>query len=364
MTTYATGPVPAPGGDGPPEPLEAAAQRGLDPARHTFATPAAELRAALRALPLDPRTGAAGRAAQLMAVASAAPAAAARLAGHLAVLRAVAEHGDDAQRAAWLDPLAGLELLAGCRLAEPCGSDDPADAGLVAERQGTQPRDRSRRSAPTGERAASYIIHDASEPDGAADVRLVFASVRAGAVAAFLVDPATARSGDVLRVPLAARLQGHGERVAASVLPALRIDLAACAVGAGDLALGRTTAYVHGRATAGGSTLARREEVRFPIADMAAELAAARALVTHAAAALDDGDADALRFLAPAAKRVACDAAAGVVTGALAVHGAFGHRPGYGLREAGRDVEAIRAAAGGTGALRFDLARHVLDGAA
>src|SRR5204863_4785817 len=92
-------------------------------------------------------------------------------------------------------------------------------------------------------------------------------------------------------VPLASRLgaEGEGYRIALSALAEGRISIAAACVGIARSALEQAAAYLHQR-RAFGAPLADQQGLRFMLADMARDVAAARALVHEAARAGDRGD--------------------------------------------------------------------------
>ena len=83
--------------------------------------------------------------------------------------------------------------------------------------------------------------------------------------------------------------EGQGYRIALSALAEGRISIAAACVGIARSALEQAAAYLHQR-TAFGAPLAELQGLRFMLAEMAREVAAARALTHEAARAKDRGE--------------------------------------------------------------------------
>ncbi len=142
-------------------------------------------------------------------------------------------------------------------------------------------------------------------------------------------------------VPAANRLgaEGEGYRIALSALGEGRISIAAACVGLAQAALERAAAYL-GQRQAFGGPLADQQGLRFMLAEMAREVAAARALTRVAAAAKDRGEP--LAEVSSLAKWTASDAAMRVTTDAVQLFGASGYSRDTGIERLMRDAKGAQ----------------------
>jgi butyryl-CoA dehydrogenase len=282
--------------------------------------------------------------------------------------------GTDEQRARWLSPMLTGEALGAFALTEPGAGSDAASIRTRAERVG--PAD-----APTAYRLHGTKIWISNAPD--ADRYLVFATLDPdagpGAITAFLVEKGTAgfRFGvherkmgiracpaaelifDGCEVPAANRLgkEGEGYRIALSALGEGRISIAAACVGLARAALEAAAAFVSQRHAFGGP-LADQQGVRFMLAEMARDVAAARALTQAAAAAKDRGEP--LAEVSSLAKWTASDAAMRVATDAVQLFGASGYARDTGIERLMRDAKGAQIYEGTNQIHRLIVADEVL----
>ena len=282
--------------------------------------------------------------------------------------------GTDEQRARWLPPMLAGDALGAFALTEPHAGSDAAAIRTRAERVG--PGD-----APTAYRLTGTKIWISNAPE--ADRYLVFASLdpAAGpaAITAFLVEkgtpgfrfgaherkmgirscPAAELVFEGCEVPVANRLGGEGEgyRIALSALGEGRISIAAACVGIGRAALEAAARYVSERQAFGGP-LADQQGVRFMLAEMAREVAAARALTREAARAKDRGEP--LAEVSSLAKWSASDAAMRVATDAVQLFGASGYSREIGVERLMRDAKGAQIYEGTNQIHRLIVAEEVL----
>ena len=268
----------------------------------------------------------------------------------------VVAHGSDEQIARWLPAMIGGEALGAFALTEPQAGSDAAALRLRAERIGDS-------SAPAAYRLSGTKIWISNAPE--ADRYLVFATLDPDAgqrgITAFLVEkgtpgfrfgaherkmgiracPAAELVFDGAVIPAANRLGGEGEgyRIALSSLAEGRISIAAACVGIARSALEQATAYVTTR-MAFGSPLADRQGLRFMLAEMARDVAAARALTRDAAAAKDRGEP--IGVPSSLAKWTASDTAMRVATDAVQLFGAAGYSRETGLERLMRDAKGAQ----------------------
>ena len=142
-------------------------------------------------------------------------------------------------------------------------------------------------------------------------------------------------------VPAANRLgaEGEGYKIALSALGEGRISIAAGCVGIARAALEAATRYLAER-QAFGAPLAEQQGLRFMLAEMARDVAAARALTRDAARAKDRGES--IAVASSLAKWTASDTAMKVATDAVQLLGATGYSRETGLERLMRDAKGAQ----------------------
>jgi butyryl-CoA dehydrogenase len=160
------------------------------------------------------------------------------------------------------------------------------------------------------------------------------------------------------RVPAANLLgqEGQGFKIALATLDHSRIGIAAQAVGIHQRALELAVQYAKDRHQFG-VPIAKHHAVQFKIAQIATELAAARAL-THGAA-VQDHTPQAGR-LAAEAKVYASEAANRACAESLQIHGGNGFHDDYEISRLYRDVRVTTIYEGTSEMQRLVIARHLL----
>ena len=264
----------------------------------------------------------------------------------------VVTFGTSEQHADWLTPMLAGEALGGFALTEPSGGSDAAALRTRAERQ-----------ADGSYRLSGTKIWISNAPE--AERYLVFATVDPTkgpkGITAFLVEKGTPGFGfgaherkmgirscpaaelifDGAIVPAARRLgkEGQGYRIALSALAEGRISIAAACVGIARSALEQAVGYLNDRKAFGGK-LADLQALRFMVAEMAREVAAARALTHEAARAKDRGEP--IGELSSLAKWTASDTAMTVATDAVQLFGASGYSRETGVERLMRDAKGAQ----------------------
>jgi len=162
------------------------------------------------------------------------------------------------------------------------------------------------------------------------------------------------------RVPAANLLgpEGEGFKIALATLDHSRLGIAAQSVGIHRRALELAVAYVKERVQFG-VPIAQHQAVQFKIAQIATELAAARALLYRAAS--EEHTKDAGR-LAAQAKVYASEAANRACQEALQLHGGNGFHDDYEISRLYRDVRVTTIYEGTSEMQRLVIARHLLRG--
>jgi alkylation response protein AidB-like acyl-CoA dehydrogenase len=259
--------------------------------------------------------------------------------------------GTDEQKARWLPAMQAGEALGAFALTEPHAGSDAA-----ALRTRATPAD-------GGYRLDGTKIWISNAPE--ADRYLVFATVdpSAGAsgITAFLVEkgmagfrfgaherkmgiracPAAELVFEGCQVPAENRLgaEGDGYRIALSALGEGRISIAAACVGLARAGLEAAARYL-GERQAFGKPLSDQQGLRFMLAEMARDVAAARALTREAAAAKDRGER--IGEVSSLAKWTASDTAMRVATDAVQLFGGTGYSRETGIERLMRDAKGAQ----------------------
>lgn len=275
--------------------------------------------------------------------------------------------GDEAQRHRYLTGAADRSLGA-FALTEPGAGSNPADMKTRAVREGNGYRI-------TG---TKHFISNAGE----ADFIVVYAKTdpAAGArgISAFVVDPKAGgvrfglpertmglRGGHVFEVSIDCLVaeedrlgpEGSGFRTALKVLDGGRVEIAACAVGIAEAALGAAIEWAKQRRV-GGEPIAGFQGLQWMLADMATDIEAARFLGMAAAAKREAGE----RYSRESsmAKLFASEMAGRVTDKAIQIHGGYGYTRDLPLERYARDVRIFRIYEGSSEIQRNIIARTIL----
>jgi alkylation response protein AidB-like acyl-CoA dehydrogenase len=164
---------------------------------------------------------------------------------------------------------------------------------------------------------------------------------------------------DRVRVPLGNRLgaEGEGFRIAMATLDEARLNCAAMALGTATAALEHAIAYARERVQFG-RPIIEHQGLQFLIAEVASELAAARALWKEAIVRLERGKSREASVQAAMAKLVATDAAMRATTEAVQVLGANGLSRTYPVERMMRDVKAFQIFDGTNQIQKMVIGRH------
>ncbi|MFT9670393.1 acyl-CoA dehydrogenase family protein [Streptomyces rhizosphaericola] len=302
------------------------------------------------------------------ALATGCPSVAGYLSIHNMVAWMVDRYGTEAQHARYLPELCTMEQLGSYCLTEPGAGSDAAALRTRAERDGDHYVLTGTKQFISGAGATHLYIVLARTGDGGP-----------GGISAFLVerDDAGLSFGanekkmgwnaqptrqvvlDGVRVPADRMLgaEGEGFRIAMNGLNGGRLGIAACSLGGAQSALDRSLAHLADR-EAFGARLLEAQALQFRLADMATELAAARALVRQAAEALDRKTPGAPELCAMA-KRFATDTGYAVADRALQLHGGYGYLSEYGIEKIVRDLRVHQILEGTNEIMRVIVARSL-----
>jgi butyryl-CoA dehydrogenase len=282
----------------------------------------------------------------------------------------VLKYGTEAQRAKYLRRLAHGEILGAFCLTEPQAGSDAAAIATSAIRHGSTHRLNGTKSWVTnGGEAGVYVVFARTDP----------AAGKKGA-AAFLVEPSfpgfrvaryedkmglrTSRSAEIAfadcEVPEENRLgeEGQGLKIALELLDGGRVGIAAQAVGIAQGALEASVAYAKDR-RAFGKTIGDFQAIQWMLADMQAEIEAARSLVLNAAWMRDQGAPRAGVF-ASRAKLYAGEMVNRVAYKAVQIHGSLGYSRESDVERMYRDARVITIYEGTSEIQRLIIARDLL----
>ena len=150
---------------------------------------------------------------------------------------------------------------------------------------------------------------------------------------------------------------GSGFALAMQTLDHTRITIAAQALGIAQGAFEAATAYAHERQQFG-KPIFDFQGIQFMLADMAMQIAAARALTYQAAIKSERGEKD-LTFFSAASKCFATDVAMKVTTDAVQVLGGYGYVSDFPVERMMRDAKLTQIYEGTNQVQRVVMARHL-----
>lgn len=155
--------------------------------------------------------------------------------------------------------------------------------------------------------------------------------------------------------------EGEGFKIAMKAFDMSRPGTATGAIGVAQCAFEHSLRYAQERQTFG-RPIAQHQAVSFMLADMAAEIEAARLLVYKAADEHDQGRRN-TKF-ASMAKMMAGDTAMRVTTNAVQIFGGYGYNTEYPVEKLMRDAKIFQIYEGTNQIQRLIISRHVLEEAA
>jgi acyl-CoA dehydrogenase len=276
--------------------------------------------------------------------------------------------GSEEQQRLWLPPLLEDPILCAFALTEPGAGSDVSGIQTAAVRHGDDyVLNGSKMFITNAGRAAWFVVF--ASTDLAAGHRGLSAFVvpadAEGVTIERHLDKMGQRATDTsavalhdVRVPAANRLgaEGDGFKIAMQTLDNTRSGTAAGAVGVARAAFEYAVAYSRERIQFG-QPIAMNQGVNFLVADMAAEIEAARLLVWQAAWLLDQGKRATLQ--SSYAKRFAADTAMKVTTDAVQIFGGYGYIKEFPVEKLMRDAKLFQIYEGTSQIQRLVIAREI-----
>lgn len=259
--------------------------------------------------------------------------------------------GNDAQKAAWLKPLARGEMLGAFCLTEPHVGSQADGLRTTARRDGGEyVLDGVKQfitSGQTGDVAIVMAVTDKAAGKKGISAFIVPTDTK-GYTVARLEEKMGQHSSDTAqiliencRIPAANLLadEGMGLKIALSGLEGGRIGIASQSVGMARAAFDAALAYSKER-VAFGQPIFQHQAVQFRLAEMATKIEAARQLIHHAAS-LKDAGKPCLKEAAMA-KLFASEMAEAVCSAAIQVHGGYGYVSDFPVERIYRDVRVCQ----------------------
>jgi alkylation response protein AidB-like acyl-CoA dehydrogenase len=274
------------------------------------------------------------------------------------------------QRRRWIPPLASGEKLCAYGLSEPGSGSDAAAMKTRAVKKGDHYVINGGKIFIThGNIADTVVIFAVTDPGEGS--RGTSAFVIEKGMKGFSTSPIKDKMGirgsdtaelrfEDLEVPEENRLgeEGEGFKIALRVLDRSRPGVAAQALGIATGALEYASNYAKERQQFG-KPIAEFQGIQFMLADMATQVEAARNLVYHASAMIDEGHPQVTKFAAMA-KLFASDTAMRVTTDAVQVLGGYGYIKEFPVERMMRDAKITQIYEGTNQIQRVVIARQLL----
>jgi acyl-CoA dehydrogenase len=288
----------------------------------------------------------------------------ANILGSLPVLLA----GSDEQKRAWLTPLVEEPLLCSFALTEPGAGSDVSAIQTTAElRDGDYVLNGSKMFITNAGRAAWFVVFASTDREAGHRGLSAFVvpAESEGVIVEEHLDKLGQRATDTsalafheVPVPAANRLgdEGEGFKIAMRTLDLTRPGTAAGAVGVARAAFEHSVEYSKSRIQFG-QPIAINQGVNFLVADMAAEIEAARLLTWQAAWLIDQGERATMQ--SSYAKRFTADTAMKVTTDAVQIFGGYGYMKEYPVEKLMRDAKLFQIYEGTSQIQRLVIAREI-----
>ncbi|MGH8410471.1 MAG: acyl-CoA dehydrogenase family protein, partial [Pseudomonas sp.] len=263
------------------------------------------------------------------AVAGACASTASALTAHFLATDSILIGGTEAQKQEWLPRAASSELLGAFALTEPAAGSNPADMRCRAQAENGGWRIRGSKHYITNAREAGFIVLYAKTDADAGHKGISAFMIPQGTAGISFSSPEKTmglRGSTIYELaldcwlPASALLgsEGAGFNTAMAVLDRGRVEVAAMSLGVANAALQASLAWVRERQI-GPKPLAAYQGTQWRIADMYAQLEAARMLTWKAAARRDSGERFSLE--SATAKLFAAECAGFITDAALQLHG-------------------------------------------
>ncbi len=279
--------------------------------------------------------------------------------------------GTEEQKHEWLPRIASGEMIGCYALTEPGAGSDTASLSTRATESGDGWNlTGTKQWITNGGIADVFVIFARTGGDGASGISALVTPKADGLLVGREIPKMGLHSSstvelafDGLHVPRSGLLgaEGEGLKLALATLDGGRISVAAQAVGIARAALELAVKYASGREAFGGP-IARFQGVQFPIADIAAQVDAARLLTLHAAGLRDAGHPHGAA--GAKAKLFASSVAVRAADVAVQTLGGYGYSREYNAERYYRDAKITEIYEGTSEIQRLVIARSLFGDAA
>ncbi|SDI38771.1 acyl-CoA dehydrogenase family protein [Pseudomonas panipatensis] len=305
------------------------------------------------------------------AVSAACASTASALTAHFLATDSILIGGSEEQRQEWLPRCASGELLGAFGLTEPAAGSNPADMRTRAVRENGGWRIRGSKHYITNAREADFIVLYA-KTDAEAGARGISAFlIPKGSAGVSFSNPEKTmglRGSTIYELALDCWLpesallgsENQGFRTAMEVLDRGRVEVAAMSLGIARAAMEYALKWVDERQI-GAKPLSAYQGTQWRLADMHAQLEAARLLTMKAAARRDSGERFSLE--SATAKLFAAEACGFITDAALQLHGGYGYIRDLPLERFVRDARILRIFEGTSEVQKIIISRAVLEAA-
>ncbi len=283
--------------------------------------------------------------------------------------QALVLHGDDAQKTKWLPGIASGDLIASFALTEPEAGSDAGAVRTKAIRDGDHYiLTGTKRYITNADKAHLFTVMARTDPDtpGAKGVSAFIVPRELEGVS---VGPPEKKMGqmgahicdvnfDGARVPVENRVgeEGHGFKVAMSVLDKGRLHISAVCTGMAERMISEMVNYALEREQFG-KPIAQHQLIQAMIADSQAEAYAARCMIMETARKRDAGEP--VTMHASSTKLFASEMVGRVVDRAVQVFGGAGYVADYGIERFYRDARIFRLYEGTSQIQQIIIAREL-----
>jgi alkylation response protein AidB-like acyl-CoA dehydrogenase len=282
--------------------------------------------------------------------------------------------GTPEQKERYLVPMASGRVIGAYGLTEPGAGSDAGGTRTTASHEdgpdgGTWIIEGSKRFITNAGQAGTYIVtaRTGTTAEGGAEISAFILPAETPGFSVGRLEQKmglhASATGELhfsgVRVPAANLLgeRGTGFRTFLRILDGGRVSIAALAVGLAQGAFEAAVAYAREREQFG-RPIGSFQGVAFPIADMATEIEAARALVWRSAWLKDQGRDYSLA--AAEAKLFASEMSSRVTNAAVQVHGGYGYVEEYRVERFLRDAKLTEIGEGTSQIQRLVIARRIL----
>ncbi len=279
-------------------------------------------------------------------------------------------YGDDALRRRFVPELVTMEKVASYCLTEPGAGSDAASLKTKAVRDGGDYVINGSKAFISGAGANDlYVCMVRTGDDGAKGISCIVVEKDTPGLSfganerklGWHSQPTATVTFDDVRVPEANRVgaEGDGFKIAMAGLDGGRLNIGACSLGGGQRCLDEAIGYTQERKQFG-QAIADFQNTQFMLADMATQLAGARALLYQAAQKVTSNAPDKTQFAAMA-KLLATESGSRVVNDALQLHGGYGYLRDYPIERIMRDLRVHEILEGTSQIMKLVVSRNLLN---